>query len=519
MRGAMALVHQFLAASAQRLPDKIALVAGEERLSYGDLAARVHQLASALRRSGVERGERVAIFAESSADAAVAFWGVLAADAVAVPLSPLTKADKLGWLLEHCAAAALIAERRLAAAFVPAVKSATALRAVWLCGAGDVDPLPRAVDLASASAVEDAGAPPPSTMTDEDLAALIYTSGSTGRPKGVMLTHRNMVSAATSICEYLQLRQDDVVQLLSPLAFDYGLYQLLLACRQGARVVLAPPFTLPAQVLKQTAAEAVTFFPGVPTQFALLAQLGGAARPDLSRVRAVTSTAAALTAKHIAAIHRIFPNAAIFSMYGLTECKRCSYLPPEDLERKPGSVGIAIPGTELWLVDEHDRRIGAGEVGQLVIRGPNVMRGYWNEPDETARKLRPGPSPGERVLYTGDLCRLDDDGYLYFVGRTDDIIKSCGEKVAPKEVEAVLQSLAGVREAAVIGVADEIRGQAVQAFVVADDGATLQEGELLRACREQLESYMVPAQIVLIPSLPKSANGKIDRLALTQRPT
>jgi amino acid adenylation domain-containing protein len=514
MRDAMRLLHDFLLRSARRLPEKTALVCGEQRVSYAEVVARANQLAWALRRRGVDRGDRVLIFAGNTVEMVISFWGVLAANAVAVPVSPLTKPDKLVWLLEHCSASALISEGRLAAAFAHTARRASTLRATFVSALTDGAELPGQVDFAAALDAETADEPPPRSVSETDLAALLYTSGSTGRPKGVMLAHGNMTSAAASICRYLELREDDVVHGLSPMAFDYGLYQLLLSFRQGARLVLAPPFTLPAQVLKQAAIERVTFFPGVPTQFSMLADLKDASQWDLSSVRAVTSTAAALTSKHIKTVQKLFPRAQIFSMYGLTECKRCTYLPPEDLARKPDSVGIAIPDTELWLVDEQDRQIGAGQAGQLVIRGAHVMRGYWNDPEETALKLRPGPMPGERVLYTGDLCRLDDEGYLYFVGRLDDIIKSRGEKVAPKEVEIALQTIAGVREAAVIGVADELRGQAVKAFVVAEDGATLRESDLLRACRERLESFMVPTQLVLVPSLPKTATGKIDKLQL-----
>jgi acyl-CoA synthetase (AMP-forming)/AMP-acid ligase II len=397
---------------------------------------------------------------------------------------------------------------------MPAVRHASSLRAIVVAGLGESRELERAIDFATTVAERDDHTLPPSVATESDLAAIIYTSGSTGQPKGVMLSHRNMLSAAASICEYLELGADDVVQGLSPMSFDYGLYQMLLSFRQGARLVLAPPFTLPAQVLKQTAAERVTFFPGVPTQFALLAQLEDVSRWDLTSVRAVTSTAATLTPRHIATIERVFPHAKLFSMYGLTECKRCSYLPPADLLRKPDSVGIAIPQSELWIVDEQDRRLGPGQVGELVVRGPHVMLGYWRDPDETARKLRPGSSPGERVLYTGDLCRLDEEGYLYFVARTDDIIKSRGEKVAPKEVERALHSIAGVREAAVIGVADAILGQAVRAFVVLDEGARLSEADLAYECRARLEGFMVPQRISVVALLPRTANGKIDKDAL-----
>ncbi len=201
-------------------------------------------------------------------------------------------------------------------------------------------------------------------------------------------------------------------------------------------------------------------------------------------------------------------------MYGLTECKRCTYLPPADLERKPGSVGIAIPGNEIWLVDAEDRVLAAGEVGELVVRGPTVMAGYWRRPEETARRLRPGPHPGESVLYTGDLCRLDDDGYLYFVSRMDEVIKSRGEKVAPAEVEAALRSAPGVLEAAVVGRPDEVLGQAIHAFVVVDDRSQMTPAVLRAACFERLEPFMVPQTLEIVDAMPRTANGKIEKAAL-----
>ena len=498
--------------SAHRLPEKSALVYGEQRLSYCELGERACRLAEALIRRGITPGDRVLIFSGNTVDMVVGFWGTLIAGAVAVPVSALTRTEKLAWLLDHCAAAALMTDQGLASVFRPALAAANTLRAVFVSGLAEMPARSGPTDFAVALAEARPDISPRSRVGPDSLAAIIYTSGSTGRPKGVMLSHANMVAAVDSIAQYLGLREDDVIQGLLPMAFDYGLYQCLLSARQGARLVLAPPLTLPGQVLRQAAAERVTFFPGVPTVYALLGELGDVSRWDLSSVRAVTSTGAALTDRHLAIIRRLFPRARIFSMYGVTECKRCSYLPPEDLERKPGSVGIAIPNTELWLVDEQDRPVAGNHVGQIVVRGPTVMRGYWADAEATARVLRPGPVPGERVLYTGDLGRLDEDGYLYFVGRTDDIIKSRGEKVAPKEVETVLSAIPGVKEAAVVGVPDDFLGHAVKAFVVLD--SPLSESDLLRACRSRLESFMVPRSIVVVAALPRNENGKVDKPAL-----
>jgi acyl-CoA synthetase (AMP-forming)/AMP-acid ligase II len=228
-------------------------------------------------------------------------------------------------------------------------------------------------------------------------------------------------------------------------------------------------------------------------------------------LRYITNTAAALPPAHIQRLQDLFPSTKLFSMYGLTECKRCTYLPPEQLRKRPGSVGIAIPGTEAFVVDENGKPVGSGVIGELVIRGPHVMKGYWENEEATARSLRPGPFPWEKVLYTGDSFRTDEDGFLYFVGRKDDIIKTRGEKVSPKEVENVLYALPGVREAAVIGVEDAILGLAIKAVIAADPDAGLTEQDVLRHCAKHLEDFMVPKFIEFRAALPKSANGKISR--------
>jgi acyl-CoA synthetase (AMP-forming)/AMP-acid ligase II len=258
--------------------------------------------------------------------------------------------------------------------------------------------------------------------------------------------------------------------------------------------------------------EGVTGLPGVPTLFSLLLQQDLSAYP-LRSLRYITNTAAALPGSHILQIQRMFPQATLFSMYGLTETKRTLYLPPEQLERRPDSVGIAIPGTEVWLVDEAGQRLGPNAVGELVIRGGHVMRGYWEAPEATAARYRPGPLPGERICYSGDLFRMDDEGYLYFVGRKDDIIKSRGEKVPPKTVENILYLLPDVLEAAVIGVPDPILGQAVKAFVVTRNG-DLTPKQILLHCRAHLEDYMMPKFVEIVDSLPKTSSGKIKKTEL-----
>ena len=488
-------VESFLLESARRFPGKTALVAGAERLTYRELASRAAALAAELARQGVARGDRVVVFLHNSPEAVLSVFGVLMAGAVFSVVNPGTKADKLACILNHCAAKALITEPRLAAVANEALGRAPAVSAL----------------LTTPFSFAPAGIPGFAGI-DLDLAMIVYTSGSTGFPKGVTMTHANIVAAATSITTYLESSADDIVLSVLPLAFDYGLYQALMCAKVGATLVLEKSFTYPALVLEKLRAEGVTGFPLVPTLAALQLQMKHLRPGMFPDLRYLTNTAAALPRAHIQRLRELFPGAKLYSMYGLTECKRCTYLPPEQLERRPESVGIAIPGTEACVVDEQGERVAPGVTGELVIRGAHVMKGYWGDEIATARVLRPGPYPWERVLCTGDLFRADEEGFLYFVGRKDDIIKTRGEKVSPKEVENVIYELPGIREAAVIGVPDPILGQAVKAIVVADEGLT--ERDVIRHCAARLEDFMVPAMVEFRGQLPKSENGKIARKEL-----
>ncbi len=512
---AIPLLHDFLHHTAMRLADKVALVCQGRRLTYGELDRDSDRLAGFLVSRGVERGDRVIVFADNTVETVVSFWAVLKANAVVSVVNPLTKADKLRYLLNDCRARALISDLHIADVYEHAAQDAPHLALTIVSGHPSAERLarmPGGVSWEDALAADEAR--PPRRCIDVDLAGIIYTSGSTGDPKGVMLTHRNMLAAGVSISTYLGMLEEDVVVNALPLAFDYGLYQMIMTFRVGARLVLERSFTYPAQVLKTMVEEGVTGFPGVPTIFAILAEMKSLDKFDLSKIRYVTNTAAALPEKHIRYLRQMFPTAKIFSMYGLTECKRCTYLPPELVDVKPGSVGVAIPNTELWIVDEAGDKVGPNVVGQLVIRGATVMRGYWEKPEETAKKLRPGPLPGEMVLYTGDYCRLDEEGHLYFVGRMDDMIKSRGEKVAPKEVENVIFGIEGVKECAVVGVPDPVLGQAVKAFVVLEEGASLHPKQVQQACMARLENFMVPKHVEIVSELPKTTTGKIKKTGL-----
>lgn len=508
------LVHDFLTNSAARLPEKVALVCDGRRLTYRDLDQMTNRLAHALAEHGIRRGDRVAIFAPNSVEAVVGIFAALKAGGVFVVINPTTKQDKLTAILNNCRASAIIVDAQIRDVQLSALlHSVPSLQIGVLCNQRAETRLahPRFIDFDEVQAQYDA-TPLPRVNIDLDLACLIYTSGSTGEPKGVMSDHSNVVFASGSIIEYLQNVEDDVVINMLPLSFDYGLYQLLMTFRFGGRLALERSFAYPAAILKRVEEERVTGFPGVPTIYAMLLNMD-LSQYDLSSIRYLTNTAAALPPSHVLELRRKFPWARLYSMYGLTETKRTLYLPPEELERRPGSVGIAIPGTEVWLEDEQGNRLGPGEVGELVVRGRHVMRGYWEAPESTAQRYRPGPLPGERVCYTGDLFRMDEEGFLYFVGRKDDIIKSRGEKVAPKEVENVIYELPGVAAVAVVGVPDPILGQAIKAWVVTKN-ADLTEKQILAHCRARLEDFMVPRYVEFRDELPVNASGKIARREL-----
>ncbi|HEX7797247.1 MAG TPA: class I adenylate-forming enzyme family protein, partial [Vicinamibacterales bacterium] len=480
-------VEALLETAAHHTPDKTALVSGDIRFSYRQLDEQANRLAHALIAAGIEPGERVVICRGNSIETVAAIFAVLKAGAIFVVVNPQSRADRLAERLDDCAAAALFAE-------APVIRPGhTRLFTTF-----DAPAYP--------------STPPRAPGTEQDLAALVYTSGSTGESKGVMLTHRNLLSAADAICEYLELTADDVILSVLPLAFTYGLGQITTAFRSGATVVLEPSSLYPRAMLDTMARECVTGLPLVPTMATLILQqdLTNVSFPHL---RYITNAAAALSNVKVRQLQKAFPHAKLYSMYGQTECQRVSYLPPDQLDAKPASVGIAIPGTRVWIVDAEGNRVAPGSIGELVVSGPHVMRGYWNQPDQTARVLRCDDVTGIGELHTGDLFRMDSDGFLYFVDRLDDMIKTRGEKVAPRQIEEVIAQLPAVAEVSVYGVPDELLGEAVAASVALVPGTRLSRARIQRHCLEHLESFMVPRQIDIREALPTGANGKVNRRA------
>ncbi len=480
---------------------------------YAELVRQVRSLAGYLTAQGVERGDRCVIFMDNTLVCAVSVYAGLSIGAVFVVVNPQTKQNKLAYILDDCGASALISDSHLHRVFTPLLKTAGRLKCV--IASGDPSRLEATEVTPFEQALEGGVTELPPNGIQKDLAALIYTSGSTGDPKGVMHTHLSMTFALGSLIEYLRLSSEDRILLVLPLAFDYGLYQLLMSVQLGATLVMERSFTYPAVIFQRIREEKVTVFPGVPTIFSLLLSMYQREPFVFPSVTRVTNTAAALPAEHIPLLKKIFPNALIYKMYGLTECKRVCYLEPELIDVKPASVGKAIPGTEIFVLNEKGEKAAPGEVGVLYVRGTHIMLGYWMAREASDKVLLDSDLPGEKLLCTGDWFKMDEDGDLYFRGRSDDIIKTRGEKVSPVEVENVVASVKGVREVAVIGVKDEVLGEAIKCFVAQEHGANLTIKDVRKVCVEKLENFMVPKYFEFVASLPKTNTGKISKKGLS----
>ncbi|WP_117195233.1 class I adenylate-forming enzyme family protein [Rhizobium terrae] len=490
--------------TARRFGEKTALVAGEARLTYAELDILSDGLAAALQRGGVKPGDRVLMVLDNGHEAVLSFFGAWKAGAVPCPLYPSIKVEKLASILESTEASAIIAQARQRET-VEAAIGKTKLSPLLVVAQAD------AADKSAVHfeemAVQAFRTPLREFENSDALALLIHTSGSTGRPKGVMLSHANVTAACEAIASYLGNSEDDVVLSVLPLSFGYGITQMVTMVMTGGTLVLEKSFAFPRRILQRLAEVKATGFPLVPPMAALITGMKDLEPGFLPHLRYITSAAAAMPPAFTERLQNLFPDTRLFLMYGQTECLRATYLPPEEAAYRPLSVGRAIPGTKAFVIDEDGRPAAAGTIGELVIEGPHVMSGYWGDGLSTVRAL--SPVANGRRLHTGDLFRADADGFLYFVSRRDDIIKTRGEKVSPQEVERVLYALPGIKEAAAGGIDDPVFGQVIRAYVVVEDGMTLTEREIVRHCAGLLEDYMVPKSVEFRDALPRTTTGKI----------
>ncbi len=406
--------------------------------------------------------------------------------------------------------------------FLPRVPT---LEFVVLAGKEEEEPPPSPLSRHRLEDLYDTATPPDrrDESISKDLAAILYTSGSTGKPKGVMLSHANVIAGSSIVSTYLEITSAERILAVLPFSFDAGMNQLMTAFHQGGTIILIN-FAFARDVVQTLLKERITGLAGVPTLWSLLAQPNsGMQKQPLSDLRYITNTGGAMPQAVLAILRKALPTTKVFLMYGLTEAFRSTYLPPSEVDRRPTSMGKAIPDTEILVVDEHGRLCKPGEVGELVHRGPTVSMGYWGRPEDTKLALRPNPllppelGDCERVCYSGDLVKMDEEGFLYFVGRRDAMIKSSGFRISPTEIEEVLFQSGGLRQAAVIGIPDDALGQKIKAFIVPRDGQALNPDALIAYCAEKMPRYMVPQAMEILDELPKTTSGKVDYPALRRR--
>ena len=473
---------------------RTALVHGEDALSYGPLRERVARLAGRLVAAGLKAGDRAAVLLPKSIPECVALFAVSRAGGVVVPVHPSLKAPQVRHILADCDARVLISNATMLTQLGDALDGLADLRVV-----------------AAAEDAETVAGTLPERREATDLAAILYTSGSTGLPKGVMLSHANLIAGTRIVRTYLGIGPDERILSVLPFSFDYGLNQLLTAMEQGGACVLLD-FRFGDEVARALERHRITGLAGVPTLWTLLTRAAPSlARADLSSLRYVTNSGGAVPQETVERLRRALPQTDIVLMYGLTEAFRSTWLPPAELDRRPGSIGRAIPETEIFALTPEGRVAGPGEPGILHHAGPTVSMGYWNRPEDTARVLVPDPRGPARglVCRSGDSVVGDGEGYFRFLGREDAMIKTQGFRVSPTEVEAALMGTGAFRQAAVIGLPDPSLGQRVHAVAVAaEEGAP--DAEILAAMRGALAPHMVPRAIERVARLPVTPNGKVD---------
>ena len=516
------LIHEVILDTAQRTPDASALSWQGEAHSYGALAQSVRDCAGALLTLGLQRGARVAVYLEKRPENVSAMFGAAAAGGVFVPVNPLLKPEQVAYILADCNVHVLVTSRERLAQLGPALAACPDLQTVLLTGEAAPEGSLGAVRLLSWRAALDGaglGAPLPHRVIDTDMAAILYTSGSTGRPKGVVLSHRNMLAGAASVAGYLRNTPEDRILCVLPLSFDYGLSQLTTAFLSGACAVLMN-YLLLRDIVEAVEQEAITGLAAVPPLWVQLSQLSW---PLSTPLRYITNSGGVMQRSTLDKLRLALPRAQVFLMYGLTEAFRSTYLAPEQLERRPDSIGLAIPNAEVLVLRPDGSVCAPDEPGELVHRGALVALGYWNDAARTAERFKPLPPQAsglvlpELAVWSGDTVRRDVDGYLYFVGRSDDMIKTSGYRVSPAEVEEVVYASGLVGEAVALGVPHAVLGQAIALLVTPLPGVELLRDQVLLACRARLPAYMVPLWIdIREEALPRNPNGKIDRPLLAR---
>ncbi len=509
------LLTDYLLSATEQQPDKQALLYGSRSFTYLDLFTVAHGVASWLNEFHFEPGFRGALLSDDAFEYITAYFGILLAGGVVVGLNTQTSDAGLAYVLNDCGASVLFAAAKFNRYLKNALPRVPSLKALVTSVQQQEQTVPATCmvqDFATLGTYPHQGSNSLPFRSSSDFAQIIYTSGTTGKPKGAVLRHANLMANTTSIVSYLDLHSSDRVMAVLPFFYSYGNSVLLTHLAVGASLVVNQSFLYPNVILQQMADYEVTGFSGVPSTFAILLNRSAIASYSFPHLRYLTQAGAAMSPDLARRLKQVFPTAKIYIMYGQTEaCARLAYLDPDEIERKPGSIGKGIPGVELTLRDTMGKMVSVGETGEIVARGENIMAGYWNRPEETGEVLRP------EGLWTGDLARSDEEGFLYIVSRKSDLIKSGSHRIGPKEIEDVLAEHPAVHEAAVIGIPDEILDERIRACVVLRPESCCTEKELQMHCKKLLPQYKVPHEVVFMSDLPKTTTGKIKKNEL--RPT
>jgi acyl-CoA ligase (AMP-forming) (exosortase A-associated) len=512
-------LHDIVAQMAARRPEASALTIKDTTISYGELWDETRAFAAGLNRIGLGRSERVAIYLDKQIETVASMFGTSAAGGAFVPINPLLRAQQVGYIVNDCGVRVLVTSPERLATLEDELERCPSVKHVILVAgapepAGKREYAVRSWDdfVATADA-------PEANVIDIDMAAIFYTSGSTGKPKGVVLSHRNLVSGGESVSQYLGNHEGDCILAALPLSFDAGFSQLTTGLTVGAQVILVN-YLLPRDVVRLCAEHQVTGLTCVPPLWLQLADQTWPVEATRS-MRYFANTGGRMPKSTLDRLRAIFPQAKPYLMYGLTEAFRSTYLDPAEVDRRPDSIGKAIPNAEILVVREDGSVCDPGEQGELVHRGALVAMGYWNDAERTAERFKPAPARDaaicsiETAVFSGDLVRRDEEGFLYFVGRKDEMIKTSGYRVSPTEIEEVAYGTGLVGDAVALGVDDERLGQHILLAVSPANGH-VEPDELLAVLRRELPRYMVPKHVVVRPSLPRSPNGKFDRNLLRQ---
>lgn len=512
------LVHELIYQSANHSPDNEALSYCGQKKNYETLASEIEQLASGFLSAGLGRGERLAIYLEKRHETVNAFFATNAAGGVFVPVNPLLKPEQVSYILKDCNASILVTSTERFKLLAETLTVCHDLHTVIVADDKEDVPKVAGINIIKWSAISSIRpALKPHRIIDGDMAAILYTSGSTGKPKGVVLSHRNIVAGAKSVSEYLANQPNDRILTVLPLSFDYGLNQLTTAFHVGAANILMN-YLFPRDIIRTIEQENITGLAAVPSLWIQLAQLNW---DRIKTLRYITNSGGAMPLTTVDQLRHALPRTQIFLMYGLTEAFRSTYLPPEEIERRPGSIGKAIPNAEILVLREDGSHCVPGEPGELVHRGALVSMGYWNDIKKTSACFKPvasrenGLTIPEFAVWSGDTVRMDEEGFLYFIGRRDEMIKTSGYRVSPTEIEEIIYATEKVGEAVAIGVPHPVLGQAIVVIATTRSGEQLETEDLLTDCKRRLPAFMLPSHIdIRENSLPRNPNGKIDRKSL-----